>query len=154
MAEIALGTDLRRVSSGTPKQYESALTSSIRRSLDQPSPWLAAAEQLGHFPTQRCVQMRPADWQELSGVMTSITRLCHSSAPGRGQSCSHSSPGFASCLELLLKLGQVTSCLLCVNGDDRSFSIARVAQVCASPDAVQGLLVHLNTQVATGAGAC
>jgi len=139
MAEIPLGTDLRRVSSGTPKQYESALTTSLRRSLDQPSPWLAAAEQLGHFPTKRCVQMRPADWQELSGVMANITRLCHSSAPGRGQSCSRSSsPGFASCLELLLKLGQVTSCLLCVNGDDKSFSIARVAQVCASPGTGQG----------------
>lgn len=133
MAEISLCTDLRRVSSGTARLYESALTRSLRSSFEQ-SPWLTAAEQLTLFPTKRCVQMKPEDWQELSAVLGSITRLC-----ATAKSCSSNTlisseqgsknPKFVAILELLLRLGQVTSCLLCVNGDDRSFSIARVAQV-------------------------
>jgi hypothetical protein len=134
MTEVCLCTDLRRVSSGTARLYESALTKSLRSSFEQ-SPWLTAAEQLALFPTKRCVQMKPEDWQELSAVLGSITRQC-----ATAKSCSKttvisieqgsSNPKFVAILELLLRLGQVTSCLLCVNGDDRSFSIARVAQVC------------------------
>lgn len=127
-----LCTDLRRVSTEeTPKQYKSALTQSLRSSLDQQSPWLVAAEQLSLFPTKRCVQMQPQDWQELSAVLASITRQCASVKTINVDTGSHNSsvPGFAATLELLVRLGQVTSCLLCVNGDDRSFSIARVAQV-------------------------
>ena len=131
-----LSTDLRRASTGALKHGDkkSALTSLIRRSTDVQSPWLVAAEQLSQFPTKRCVQMLPADWQELSSVLSGINRLCNSAkqisaAPISTSNSPASCPGFISILELLLRLGQVTSCLLCVNGDDRSFSIARVAQV-------------------------
>jgi hypothetical protein len=77
--------------------------------------------------------MKPADWQELSAVLGDISSHCakvttSSSAIASGATGS-SNPSFVATLELLLRLGQVTSCLLCVNGDDRSFSIARVAQV-------------------------
>lgn len=134
----SLCTDLRRVSSGTPGHKESLLTRSIRSSLDQQqSPWIAAAEQLALFPTKRCVMMRPADWQELSGVLSSLNRQCAAvkaaCSSRSASSCSNQpgrdNPSFVAALELLVQLGRVTSCLLCVNGDDRSFSIARVAQV-------------------------
>jgi hypothetical protein len=134
LMETSLCTDLRRISSGAASTYQSALTKSLRSSLEQ-SPWLTAAEQLALFPTKRCVQMKQEDWQELSAVLNSITRQC-----ATAKSCSSTTvisseqgsnnPKFVAILELLLRLGQVTSCLLCVNGDDRSFSIARVAQVC------------------------
>lgn len=132
MMDASLCTDLRRVVSGTSTSYESALTRSLRSSFEQ-SPWLTAAEQLSLFPTQRCVMMKPADWQELSQLLSDITRQCTaakatSSSKGISEQGS-SDPKFVAILELLLRLGQVTSCLLCVNGDDRSFSIARVAQV-------------------------
>lgn len=132
--DASLCTDLRRVSSGTSTSYESALTRSIRSSFEQ-SPWLTAAEQLSLFPTKRCVMMKPADWQELSQLLSNINRQCtaaKATSSGKGISISEqgsSDPKFVAILELLLRLGQVTSCLLCVNGDDRSFSIARVAQV-------------------------
>lgn len=133
-----LSTDLRRVSAGTAATQESALTHSLRSSLEQQqSPWLIASEQLTAFPTMRCVMMKPADWQELSGQLANIGRLCaavkasssFSSSINISISPQTDNPKFVAILELLLRLGQVTSCLLCVNGDDRSFSIARVAQV-------------------------
>lgn len=130
-----LSTDLRRVSAGTAAAQESALTRSLRSSLEQQkSPWLTAAEQLTAFPTMRCVMMKPTDWQELSGQLSNIGRLCaavkaSSSSSSISSSPQTDNPKFVAILELLLRLGQVTSCLLCVNGDDRSFSIARVAQV-------------------------
>jgi hypothetical protein len=134
MADTSLCTDLRRVSSGSSQKYESALTRSLRNSLDQQSPWLLAVEQLSLFPTKRCVQMKPADWQELSAVLGDISSQCAkvitiSSSSASSGTPGSSNPSFVATLELLGRLGQVTSCLLCVNGDDRSFSIARVAQV-------------------------
>lgn len=133
-----LATDLRCVSSGLSNgisnHSESLLTRSLRNSLDQPqNPWVAAADQLSSFPTKRCVQMLPADWQELSGVLNSINRQCQKvkscSSSSQNTSQGRDNPGFVAALELLAQLGRVTSCLLCVNGDDMSFSIARVAQV-------------------------
>lgn len=140
-----LCTDLRRVSSNTDTKYTSLLTQSFQQSAAQTSPWLLAAEQLKCFPTKRCVQMKPEDYQELSGVLQGINRMCMAhhnimKAGGAGSaangatstSIAATSTGagpFTYMLELLLRIGQVTSCLLCVNGDDPSFSIARVAQV-------------------------
>jgi hypothetical protein len=66
-------------------------------------------------------------------VLNSINRQCQKvkscSSSSQNTSQGRDNPGFVAALELLAQLGRVTSCLLCVNGDDRSFSIARVAQV-------------------------
>lgn len=132
---MQLGTDLRAVSTGQPKSYErrSALTHALGTSSEQQqqlSPWLAAAEQLSLFPPQRCVQMQPQDWQQLSTILASISRQCGAAVKASNTSTVGSScPAFAATLELLARLGAVTSALLCVNGDDKCFSIARVAQV-------------------------
>ncbi|WIA37604.1 hypothetical protein OEZ86_014506 [Tetradesmus obliquus] len=72
--------------------------------------------------------MKHEDWRELSSVMSSISSL-YSSGGSRP-------PAFVLTLELLLKLGQVTSCLLSLNGDDPAFSVARVAQAIKTTTAV------------------
>uniref|UniRef100_A0A383VTG2 MYND-type domain-containing protein n=1 Tax=Tetradesmus obliquus TaxID=3088 RepID=A0A383VTG2_TETOB len=72
--------------------------------------------------------MKHEDWRELSSVMSSISSL-YSSGGSRP-------PALVLTLELLLKLGQVTSCLLSLNGDDPAFSVARVAQAIKTTTAV------------------
>jgi hypothetical protein len=143
-----LGTDLRRASAsaaaaaagaaGTPlssSKQAGGLSAALQdaAAADAASPFAAAAEQLALFPTQRCVQMTPADWAELSAVLHGITRLCtqhRQPPPASVSTAAAEAAALAHMLELLHRLGRVTACLLCVNADDCTFSIARVAQVC------------------------
>lgn len=88
----------------------------------KPAPWLEAAEQLSRFTITRCVQLKVDDWRQLSEVLQQISKLCSSASQH-----SNSVP-LVYALELLLRLGEVTATLLSLNGDEPTFSVARVAQ--------------------------
>lgn len=90
--------------------------------IDTAAPWIESAKGLSQFTIKRCVHLTHDDWRQLSEVLQQINKFCASA-----KQTANSVP-FVYLLELLLRLGEVTSFLLSLNGDEPTFSVARVAQ--------------------------